>query len=40
MHSVKGQFTPHFETFIVRFWVLTAMTENSNLLGRDAISMV
>jgi len=40
MHSVKGQFIVHFETFIVRFWVLTTITVNSNLLGRDAISLV
>ena len=40
MHSVNGQVILHFETFIVKFSVLTMMTVNSNLLGRDAISLV
>jgi len=37
---MNGQFILHFETFIVRFSVLTTITVNSNLLGRDAISLV
>ena len=37
-HTMKDHFILHFETFIVKFWVLTTMTVNR--LGRDAISLV